>query len=236
MAAKRDRKEKREQVAREKQEALAAASSVQGRMAAAKERRKAKRAAKKAAAEAGPSVGALERAAQRDRQMKQAIQKSLLKALPPEERPKKEKKVYEETPKTYIDRDVYLADEQKRRDEIRAERAAKRAQKDAAREAKRQALLAKNARDEARRQRSLHIEDEDLEKYLLERGWTKVTDASTFVTFKGNTYRGSVGEGQVPSVWSKPNWETGEGDCVRTLRKAYKIQYALDHQTTENED
>ena len=33
-----------------------------------------------------------------------------------------------------------------------------------------------------------------------------------------------------PNVWSKPNWEYPEGNCVRTLKQAYKIQYALSAQ------
>lgn len=30
-----------------------------------------------------------------------------------------------------------------------------------------------------------------------------------------------------PGVWSRPNWEQPDGECVRTLKQAYRIQYAL---------
>jgi tetrahydromethanopterin S-methyltransferase subunit G len=30
-----------------------------------------------------------------------------------------------------------------------------------------------------------------------------------------------------PNVWSRPNWEKNEGNCVRTFKQAYKIQLKL---------
>jgi len=69
-------------------------------------------------------------------------------------------------------------------------------------------------------------------RFLEEHGWTKVADAYQFSTVRKVAKRKRTPENgiriqTVPSVWSRPNWEIPEGDCVRTMKQAYKIQCAL---------
>jgi len=37
-------------------------------------------------------------------------------------------------------------------------------------------------------------------------------------------------------LWSKPNWEISGGDCVRSLKQAYKIQLKLSKKESEKNE
>lgn len=78
--------------------------------------------------------------------------------------------------------------------------------------------------------------EERAAEYLTSRGWEPVAPAYTFDTYRivsqyprdGKVTEYETREQTVPSTWKRPNWQKSDGDCYRSLRRAYRLQIGLD--------
>jgi hypothetical protein len=135
--------------------------------------------------------------------------------------PKQPKAPKAEKPQPTISRETYLADLKARRETRAADRAARLA-----------ASLTEPQPVAVRQRQPRYVPPTDAEivSYLTDSGWTEVAPESSFFGFNGlltrpDTWRATPVH--VPSYWTRLNWDTTEGECVRTLRQAFRVQYTL---------